>query len=161
MSDITLNNNGWLVIADGEKALFLRNDGDEKFPNLTVFREMEHANPATGEQGADKPGRLSDGGPSASGAIGGANAHRSAVQETDWHRIEKERFAKELAELLYKHAHKGNYSEIILVAAPTVLGSLRKELHKEVAGKVVAEVSKDLTNHPVHEIEKLVLASAG
>jgi protein required for attachment to host cells len=97
MSDITLNNNGWLVIADGEKALFLRNDGDEKFPNLTVFREMEHENPATREQAADRPGRLNDGG----------GSHRSAVQETDWHRIEKERFAKELAELLYKHAHKG------------------------------------------------------
>ncbi|GAB4348247.1 MAG: host attachment family protein [Oricola sp.] len=161
MSDIKLKNDGWLVIADGEKALFLRNDGDEKYPNLTVFREMEHANPATGEQGADRPGRLSDGGPAANGAAGGANAHRSAVQETDWHRLEKERFAKELAALLYKHAHNGSYNEIVLVAAPTVLGSLRKELHKEVADKVIAEVDKDLTNHPVHEIEKLVLASAG
>jgi len=157
MSDIKLQNKGWLVIADGEKALFLRNDGDEKFPKLTVFREMEHANPATGEQGADRPGRLSDGGPSASGAPGGANAHRSAVQETDWHRIEKERFAKELADLLYKSAHKGSFSEIVLVAPPAVLGALRKELHQEVQGKVIAELDKDLTNHPVHEIVRLVL----
>ena len=158
MPDIKLKNKGWLVIADGEKALFLRNDGDEKFPNLTVFREMEHENPRTSEQGTDRPGRLSDGGDAASSASDGANAHRSAVQETDWHRIEKERFAKELAELLYKHAHKGSYSEIVLVAAPTVLGTLRKELHKEVADKVIAEVDKDLTKHPVYEIEKLVLA---
>ena len=151
MSEIKLKNDGWLVIADGEKALCLRNDGDEKFPNLTVFRELEHENPPTHEQGTDQPGRLNDGG----------GVHRSAVQETDWHRIEKERFAKELADRLYKHAHKGNYTEIILVASPTVLGNLRKELHKEVADRIIAEVDKDLTNHPVHEIEKLVLASAG
>jgi protein required for attachment to host cells len=147
MSDIKLNNNGWLVIADGEKALFLRNDGDEKFPNLTVFREFEHENPATREQGTDRPGRLNDGG----------GSHRSAVQETDWHRIEKDRFAHEIADRLYKHAHKGSFSEIVLVAAPAVLGELRKEMHKEVQAKIIADVSKDLTGHPVHEIEKLVL----
>ncbi|QKV17441.1 host attachment protein [Oricola thermophila] len=158
MSDMKLKNKGWLVIADGEKALFLRNDGDEKFPNLTVFREIEHENPRTGEQGTDKPGRLNDGGGAEGSAPAGANAHRSAVQETDWHKLEKERFAKELADILYKHAHKGSFSEIVLVAAPGVLGTLRKELHKEVADKVIGEVDKDLTGHPVHEIEKLVLA---
>ena len=147
MSKTKLKHEGWLVIADGEKALFLRNDGDEKFPNLTVFREFEHENPATREQGTDKPGRLNDGG----------GSHRSAVQETDWHRIEKDRFAHEIADRLYKHAHKGSFSEIVLVAAPAVLGELRKEMHKEVQAKIVADVSKDLTGHPVHEIEKLVL----
>jgi protein required for attachment to host cells len=157
MADIELKNNGWLVVADGEKALFLRNDGDEKFPKLTVFRELEHENPPTGAQAADRPGRLSDGGMAASGAVGGANAHHSAVQETDWHRVEKERFAKDIAERLYKHAHKGAFDEIVLVAPPAVLGAMRKELHKEVQDKVIAELDKDLTNHPVHEIVRLVL----
>ncbi|MCI5076308.1 host attachment family protein [Oricola sp.] len=147
MSDIKLKNDGWLVVADGEKALFLRNDGDEQYPNLTVFRELENDNPATRDQAADRPGRLNDGG-----------SHRSAVQETDWHRVEKERFAKDIAQRLYGHAHKGSFNEIVLVAAPHVLGDLRKELHKEVADKVVAELGKDLTNHPIHEIEKLVLS---
>jgi len=159
MSDITLKNNGWLVIADGEKALFLRNDGDEVYPHLTVFRELTHENPRTGDQGADRPGRLSDGGPSAAGAPGGSNAHRSAVQETDWHRVEKDRFAKEIAERLYKTAHKNGFEQIVLVAPPPVLGALRKELHKEVQDKVIGELGKDLTNHPVHEIEKLLLGA--
>ena len=150
MAGLTLKNNGWLVIADGEKALFLRNDGDEKFPNLTVFRELEHENPATRDQAADRPGRLND-----------SSSHRSAVQETDWHRVEKERFAKDIAERLYKTAHKNGFDELVLVAPPAVLGAMRKELHKEVQDKIVGELDKDLTKHPVHEIEKLVLASAG
>lgn len=149
MGDIRLKHEGWLVIADGEKALFLRNDGDEKFPNLHVFRELEHENPATHEQGTDQPGRFND----------GSGAHRSAVQETDWHQLEKDRFAKELSDRLYKHAHKNAFSDLVIVAPPKVLGELRKDLHKEVLDRIVAEVDKDLTNHPVYEIETAVLAS--
>ncbi|WP_306050905.1 host attachment family protein [Oceaniradius stylonematis] len=153
---ITLKHDGWLVVADGEKALFLRNEGDEKFPNLAVFREQQQENPANRDQGADAPGRFNDGGPGT-----GSAPHRSAVAETDWHRLQKDRFAAELADILYKQAHKGRFEELVLVAAPGVLGQMRKELHQEVAGRIVGEVDKDLTNHPVGEIEKLVLHSEG
>ncbi|MFN0264739.1 VLRF1 family aeRF1-type release factor [Tepidamorphus sp. 3E244] len=148
-SDIHLKHDGWVVVADGAKALFLRNEGDEKFPNLHVFREEEQDNPPTREQAANRPGRMQD----------GTGPHKSAMDDTDWHQLAEERFAKDLAETLYKQAHKHKFNEIVLVAAPAVLGDLRKELHKEVADKVIAEVDKDLTNHPVDEIEKLVLAT--
>jgi protein required for attachment to host cells len=35
-----------------------------------------------------------------------------------------------------------------------ILGDIRKALHKEVSEKVVAEISKDLTNMPKNEIER-------
>ncbi|TIO99116.1 MAG: host attachment protein, partial [Mesorhizobium sp.] len=31
--NIKLKRGLWVVVADGEKALFLRNEGDSKFPN--------------------------------------------------------------------------------------------------------------------------------
>src|SRR5690348_201438 len=65
----------WVLVADGEKALFLRNEGDAEYPNLQVVRELHEENPATRDQGTDRPGRLSD----------GPSAHRSAVADTDWH----------------------------------------------------------------------------
>ena len=34
------------------------------------------------------------------------------------------------------------------------MGDLRKAIRKELTDKVVAEMSKDLTNMPPHEIEK-------
>ena len=147
MADAKLKNNGWLVIADGEKALFLRNEGDEKFPNLKVFRELEHANPPTHDQGTDQPGRFTD----------GSGPHRSAVEATDWHRVEKRNFAREIAERLHRNASKGAFSELVIVAPPQILGDLRKELAKDVETRIVAEIAKDLTKHPVHEIEKMVL----
>ncbi|GAB4516932.1 MAG: host attachment family protein [Roseibium sp.] len=143
---IRLKHNGWVVVADGAKALFLRNAGDEKFPNLEIFRKEEQDNPPTRDQGSDRPGRFNDGGP----------GHRSAVADTDWHDLAEERFASDLSDILYKRAHKGDFKELVLVAAPAVLGELRKGLHKEVASRVIAEIDKDLTNHAVGDIEKLL-----
>lgn len=142
----TIPAGAWVVIGDGEKALFLENGSDDAFPNLSVVRELEHANPPTREQGTDAPGRRHDNGP----------GHKSAVEETDWHRIEKGRFAKEIAERLYKAAHRGAYDKLIIAAPPVVLGELRKSMHKEVEERIVFDVPKELTNHPIDKIEKIL-----
>jgi len=146
MTGIKLAHDAWVIVADGEKALFLRNEGDEKYPNLEVLRTIREENPATHVQGADRPGRFND----------GPSPHKSAVEETDWHRIEKERFAREIAARLYKAAHRGDYDRLVIVAPPLVMGEMRKELHKEVEERLVGEVSKTLTNHPIDQIEKIV-----
>jgi protein required for attachment to host cells len=148
-SDVTkIEHDTWIVIGDGEKALFLRNEGDERFPNFATVRVLQHENPPTREQGTDRPGRYED----------GLGPQSSAVENTDWHRIEKTRFARTIAETLYAAAHRGDFKKLVMVAPPHVLGDLRKEYHKEVAERVVAEVDKTLTNHPVREIERILKA---
>jgi len=144
---IKLKHGLWVIVADGEKALFLRNQGDNKFPNLEVVHEMEQENPATREQGTDKPGRYGNEGP------------RSAIEETDWHRLNKERFAVEIADRLYKLAHRGEFDEVVLIAPSRVLGEMRQKLHKEVGDKVQAEIPKTLTNHTISEIENVLQAA--
>ena len=136
----------WVLIADGEKALFLENIGDTEHPVLEVRREERQDNPPTGEQAANRPGRFND----------GPSVHRSAVEDTDWHQLAKDRFAADLADLLYQQAHKQKFRRIVLVAAPGTLGELRDHLHKEVTDRVIAEVPKTLTNHPVDEIGRIV-----
>ena len=139
-------NNAWVLIADGEKALFLKNLTDEHDPHLEVVRKEEQDNPKDIDQSANRPGRMQDNGP----------GQRSAFDDTDWHELAKERFADDLADLLYKQAHKHRFEKILLVAPPKTLGELRKSLHKEVADKVIGEIDKTLTNHPVGKIEVLV-----
>lgn len=146
MENIRLRHGIWVVVADGEKALFLRNEGDAEYPNLEVVREMAEANPPTHEQGTDRPGRLSD----------GPSTHRSAVADTDWHKIAKERFADEIAQRLYRMAHRGDFDRIVLVAPPVVLGEMRKKLHKEVEDRIAGEVPKELTGHTTWDIEKIL-----
>ena len=138
----------WVVVADGEKALFLENVTDGADPNLVVRRIEEQDNPPDRAQGSDRPGRAFDPGP----------GQRSALEETDWHRLAKERFAGELADILYRRAHAGAYRRLVIVAAPQVLGALRAALHREVADRIVAEIPKTLTNHALDEIERIVTA---
>ncbi len=143
-----LTNGTWVLVADGEKALILRNTTDGKHPNLEVVRKEEQDNPPDREQATDKPGRAADNGP----------GQRTSLDETDFHQLAKDRFAQDLAELLYKRAHKGQFEKLVIVASPQVLGALRSELHQEVSDKVIAEIPKTLTNHPVQEIEAALAA---
>ena len=154
-----LTQDTWVLIADGEKALFLENLTDDADPNLHVWREDRHDNPANRDQAENRPGRMKDTGLSKPAAQSGSDwstGNRSAFAETDWHRLEKERFAQELADRLYRYAHGGRFARLVVVAPPKVLGDLRGKLHKEVADRVVAEIPKTLTNHPVDRIEALV-----
>ena len=144
-----LQNGTWILVADGEKALVLENLTDHADPNFTVRRLEQHDNPPARAQGTDAPGRFND----------GPQVQRSAVQETDWHQLEKDRFASDLSDMLYRNAHRGDFEHLVLVAPPGVLGEMRQHLHQEVARKVIFEIDKTLTNHPIKEIERIVKAA--
>jgi len=148
MKDIRLPQDAWVFVGDGTKALFLRNAGDEKFPNLVTERVFEQDNPKTHEQGTDRPGRM----------FRRAKSHnRSAVEPTDWHEIEEQRFARHVAEAMEVLVREENIRALVVVAPPRTLAELRDAFNHEVKGRIIAEVDKNLTNHPVGDIEKLLL----
>lgn len=141
-----MRHGSWVVIADGEKALFCRNKGDDEMILLeTISAEAQH-NPPTREQGTDKPGRKQDTGVQ----------QTSAVEPTDWHWLEKQHFARGISQVLYKEAHRGRFDDLVLVAPPRILGELRDNLHKEVQDRLSKTIAKDLTNHPIDQIESLL-----
>jgi len=141
--------NTFVVVADGRKMLFFRNEGDSEFPKLQVERKQVQNNPADRDQKTDAPGHTFD-------ASGGAG--RSAYEEVDFHQLEEDRFAAETAELLRMRALRNEFESLIIVAPPRTLGELRKHYHKEVEKRLAGEVAKDLTGHPVAEIEKILQA---
>ncbi|KHQ51482.1 baeRF12 domain-containing protein [Mameliella alba] len=136
----------WVLIADGEKALYLVNKGDKAHLHLVVRDRAEQENPKAQDWAENRPGRLND----------GPGEHRSAVDDTDWHQLEKERFAKTISSDLYKAAHAGKFDRLIIVASRPVLSALREEMHEEVASKLVLDLPKVLTNHPLDEIETAI-----
>jgi protein required for attachment to host cells len=144
-----LPHNSFVVVADGKKMLFFRNEGDSEFPKLEVERKRETAGLADRDQKTGGPGRTFD-------ASGGAG--RSAYEEVDFHQLEEDRFAAETSELLRLRALRNEFETLIIVAPPRTLGELRKHYHKEVVKRLAGEVAKDLTGHPVAEIEKILLA---
>ena len=138
----------FVLVADGRKSLFFRNEGDGDFPNLTVERKEVRENPDHVEQATDTAGQSSTPVASVSATMG----------ETDFHILEEQRFAADMAELLKKRALNNDFESLVVVAPPKTLGELRKHYHKEVEKRLVAEVAKDLTNLPVPEIERVLQA---
>ena len=86
MSKLRIPQGGFVFVGDGRKALFLRNAGDEKFPNLKIERVLTHANPPSHDQGTDRPGTTF--------ARAGTSRH-AGMEPTDWHRSEERRVGKE------------------------------------------------------------------
>jgi len=142
-----IHHNALVFVGDGEKAIFLRNVGDSHAKlKLAVERVFEQENPATHEQGTDRPGRKQ----------GGDGVSQSAVGETDWHQLAEDRFADEIAKTLFRLAHAQRFQELIVVAPPKVLGRLRGSLHKEVTDRITAEIPKELTTHSLPDIESVL-----
>lgn len=141
--------NAFVLVADGRKALFFRNEGDAEYPNLQVEHAEEQANPADRDQKTDAAGAASStrgGGQFSSGG--------GSMGETDFHQQEEDRFAAETADMLKRRALANEFEALIIVAPPKTLGELRKRYHKEVSDRLTGELAKDLTGHPVPDIER-------
>jgi protein required for attachment to host cells len=146
MEHITIPPAALVLVSDGRRARFLRNTGTAAEPQLVLESALDSENPYTRDQGTDQPGR----------AHSPDGRSRSAMEETDWHQQAEDRFAAQVANLLYHMEHARKFDELVVVAPPKMLGDLRARLHREVAECVIAEVAKDLTGHPLPEIGRLL-----
>ena len=143
-----LPHNGFMFVGDGRKALFLRNEGDEKFPNLKTEGVFEDDNPLNHEKGSERPERVSK-------ALD--SGHRTAVEPVDWHHIEEQIFARKVATAMEKMVRARNVPALVIVAPPKTLADLRSAFHADVKSRVIAEINKDLTKHTVGDIENIWL----
>ena len=145
MSRFEIPHDAFVFVGDGRKALFLRNAGDEKFPNLKTERVFVDENPPTHAQGTDRPGR--------GFACAGTN-RRSSMETTDWHDLEKHRFAARVAAAMEELVRERKVRALVVAAPARTLADLRHAFHADVKSRIVAEIDKDLTKHPIGEIEK-------
>jgi protein required for attachment to host cells len=144
-----IDHDAMVLVADGRKMLFFRNRGDRMALNLEAEAVKVQDNPYDRDQASDAPGR----------AFNSVGRHRSSMEQTDFHELEETRFATEAAQLLNRRALARDYAKLIVIAPPAALGEMRKHYHKEVQSRLVGEIAKDLSNHPVPEIERIIVAS--
>jgi protein required for attachment to host cells len=147
-NEMQIPHNSYVVVVDGEKMLLFRNEGDAEYPQLVVERKEVQENPANRDHKTSEAGRRHAQG-----------SGYSAYEETDFHALEKDRFAEEAAEMLKRWALRNDFESLIVVAPPKTLGELRKYYHKEVQKRLAGEVAKELTNATVPEIEKILLSA--
>lgn len=138
----------WVVVAESSRArIFLAES------RVKPMRELEGlAHPESRARvldiNADNAGRAFD----------SAGQGRHAMEnEVDPKKHEAEMFAKEIAEHLDKARAKGEFEELIIVAAPEFLGLLRKHVNPVTAKQVAKTVSKNLVRESEEVIRKAAI----
>lgn len=134
----------YILIADGARARIYVNEGVGKGVRpVSGVTHQSHVPPHNRDLTTDKPGR----------AFSSVGSGRSAMHpSTDWIRIEKHRFAREIARVLDAAAESRSFDRLIVVAPPATLGDLRRELGEQTLKLLHAELPKDLTRHSEDEL---------
>jgi protein required for attachment to host cells len=138
----------WILITDASRARVFSADP----AGTTWTLQREHQHPASRAKEAEldpsQRGRQQQraGGP-----------YRPAMEpSTPPKEVERETFARELAEGLERDFDAHRYAHLVLVAPPHFLGLLRKSLSDKVAKQVVATVDKDYTGLDVRRLPELL-----
>jgi len=147
---MALPNQALVLVADGKKMLFLRNHGDEELIDLRTEAHDERQDRKDRDIKSDAPGTVQQ-----SSGYG-----RSTYEETDFHQLDEDRWAKDAADELKKRALRNDFDALAIIAPPKVLGVLRKELHKEVERRLVLTLNKEMTDRPISDIEELLAGEA-
>jgi protein required for attachment to host cells len=138
-------NKTWVLIADGARARLVAAEGHGKGLQLIEKLEFSADHSPNRELLHDKPARVFE--------SHGATRH-GVEPKSDPHRELKRDFAQELSSVLDTNLSKHEFDKLVVVASPVTLGDLRRALSEAVKATVVAEVSKDLTKVPNHEIAR-------
>lgn len=133
----------WIVVADGAKAQLYRYQGPKAPLERIDDGELQHVNELSQDLVSDRPGRV----------FQSASHRRSAIEPaTDPKEHQKHEFARRIC--AYLEGYISKIDNLILVAAPKVLGDLRRLLPDALKQKVTDELSKDLTNIPAPELPR-------
>lgn len=141
-----LPNNALVLVADGRRVIFFRNQGDENQIDLRTEAHDEREERKDRDLRTDAPGVVQQ-----SFGYG-----RSTYEETDFQQQEEDRWIKDAAEELKVRALRNDYSALAIVAPPKALGVMKKYLHKEVEKRIVCTVNKEMSGRPIPDIEALL-----
>ena len=144
-----LPNNALVLVIDGRKMLFFRNQGDENQIDLRTEAHDEREDRKDREIKTDAPGAI--------GQSAGYSG-RVAYDEPDFHQLDEDQWVKDAAEELRLRALRNDFDALAIVAPPKALGVLRKELHKEVERRIVCSINKEMSGRPIPDIEALIVS---
>ena len=129
-----LPHNTLVAVADGEKLHLFRTEGNEEHPRLT---------------------------PAGHPQVGGSNhsggsRHHSSAANPDEKQGGEDTFAAAVAKLLNEQAQGNVFEPAVIIAAPQMLGELRKHYHKALSAKLMGEIAKDMTGQMAEQIAKAI-----
>jgi protein required for attachment to host cells len=137
----------WVVVADSGRARILEMRRKPYAFRLVTDYDSVARHRTSKELVSDAAGRVYN--------TQGPGTH--AMQpRSDPHQAAEEQFAHDLALRVGKAAGEGRFDRLALIADARTLGRLRRDLGKDVSGRVVEERSLDLTGLSLHDLEPRV-----
>lgn len=120
--------NALIVVADGTRARFFRNSGNQSKISLAVDGALQQVHLGkNGLTGKSPPERSKHG-----------------TEAT---------FEKQLANELNRRAQSGEFVALVLIADPQTLSQIRPSLHQDVRSRLVWEIAETLTKASIADIE--------
>jgi len=134
----------WILVANQAEAQIYSSQQIPRHLMLVETLVNETGRTLPRDMVSDAPGRAFD---RFGGARHAIEPHMGAKQEP------RRRFVKELVERLEKAHLHGDFEQLVLVAAPAVLGVIRKTLPTDLEKSVVKEIPKDVIGQSVEKIQ--------
>jgi protein required for attachment to host cells len=134
----------WILVANQAEAQIYSSD---QLPgNLLLVDVLENSEGTTHPRDliSDAPGR----------AFNSTGSGRHAMEpNTGVKEEQRRRFVKEMADRLQAAHLKGDFAQLVLMAAPAVLGVIRKSLTVGLKKTVIKEIPKDVIGQDVDKIQ--------
>ena len=134
----------WVLVADAARARLFQVERPQQTLSAALGRELIGSNLPSREIASDRPGRTFD--------RGGEGRH-AKEPSTDPARHAQEEFARDVVRLLDEKRESRSFERLIVVAPPQFLGDLRAAMPQQLQAAVAAEVAKDLSKLPMHELQ--------
>jgi protein required for attachment to host cells len=134
----------WVLVADAARARLFQVNQPQQTLSAALERELIGSNLPSREIASDRPGRTFD--------SGGQGRH-AKEPPTDPARHAQSEFAREVVQLLDEKRESRAFERLIVVAPPQFLGDLRATMSQQLREAVSAEVAKDLSKLPLHELQ--------
>jgi protein required for attachment to host cells len=142
MDAMVIAGGDWVLVADGRKALLLRNEGDAIHPRLALQTVREHRQPPDRELHADRPGRVHQ----------SAAPARSAVEVDDRHARAECGFIAATVAMVDRFVARAPQSRLIVVAPPRALGTMRAFYTPALRKALRVEMEGDWVRLPAEDI---------
>jgi protein required for attachment to host cells len=122
-----------VAVADGEKLNLFRNGGDEAGLKLEPIPHSD----------VDSEGQ-------------GSGSRQNSSGNPDASQSNEDGFSAGIVAMLNKRVLDNKVDGLVVIAAPRALGEMRKHYHKALTAKLLGEIAKDLTGHPVADVEAAI-----
>jgi protein required for attachment to host cells len=134
----------WVLVADAARARLFQVEQPQQTLRAALARELIGSNLPSREIASDRPGRTFD--------SGGEGRH-AMEPATDPARHAQQEFARDVVRLLDEQKESRAFDRLIIVAPPQFLGDLRALMSQQLRQVVHAEIGKDLSKLPLHELQ--------